>query len=208
MKHLGISSPYWLLVLLFALNACTGVTVKEPVADKQAAYQERAEKLNAITKWGFVGKISLDDGEQGGSGRLQWDVDQQNSVLDFHGAMGRGAWHLEIGPEGAVLREANGYEQTAARVNSLIQERMDWPIPVDALHWWVRGLAAPGNSDIEELGPQGLLVHLEQFGWSVNFNRYDSDTGVALPVRLDARRDNYRVKLAVSSWTMSMGAEE
>ena len=70
MKRVALSRLYWLLVLLIALSACTGVTVKEPVSDKQAAYRERAEKLSAITEWGFVGKISLDDGEQGGSGRL------------------------------------------------------------------------------------------------------------------------------------------
>ena len=208
MKYTVLRKAYWLLVLLVALNACTGVSVKESVVDKQLAYQDRAEKLGAITAWGFVGRISLDDGEQGGSGRLQWDVEQQNSVLDFHAAMGRGAWHLEIGPEGAVLREANGIEQSAKGVNSLIQERMGWSIPVDALQWWVRGLSAPGTSEIEELDREGLLIHLEQFGWSVDFNRYDSDAGVDLPVRLDARRDNYRVKLAIGSWLMSAGGRE
>ena len=208
MKYTVLRKAYWLLVLLVALNACTGVSVKESVVDKQLAYQDRAEKLGAITAWGFVGRISLDDGEQGGSGRLQWDVEQQNSVLDFHAAMGRGAWHLEIGPEGAVLEEANGIEQSAKGVNALIQERMGWSIPVDALQWWVRGLSAPGTSEIEELDREGLLIHLEQFGWSVDFNRYDSDAGVDLPVRLDARRDNYRVKLAIGSWLMSAGGRE
>ena len=208
MKNAVFNRSYWLPILLIALHACSNVAVKEPVFDKQAAYQDRAGKLAAVTQWGFVGRISLDDGEQGGSGRLQWSVEQQNSVLDFHGALGRGAWHLEIGPEGALLREANGIEQTAAGVNSLIQERMGWSIPVDALQWWVRGLSAPGISDIEELDPAGLLIHLEQFDWSVDFNRYDSDAGIALPVRLDARRGNYRVKLAVSSWLMTAAAGE
>lgn len=208
MKRAVLSMPYWLVLMLFVLTACSGVGVKEPVADQQAAYRERAEKLAGITNWGFVGKISLDDGEQGGSGRLQWNVEQHNSVLDFHGAMGRGAWHLEIGPEGALLREANGFEQTAPGINTLIQDRMGWPIPVDALQWWVRGLAAPGDSDIEELDTGGLLEHLEQFGWSVDFNRYSTDSGVALPVRLDARRDDYRVKLAIGSWSVGTGGME
>ena len=194
---------YWLLLVLLLLNACTGVPVKEPVSDNKAAYRDRAEKLAVIPEWGLVGRISLDDGDHGGSGRLQWDVRSDSSELDFHGAMGRGAWHLQIGPEGAVLKEANGVEQTASAVNDLIQARMGWPIPVDALQWWVRGLAAPGAIEYEELDSEGLLVKLEQFGWSVDFSRYDSVAGMELPKRLNATRDNYRVKLAISRWQMN-----
>ena len=177
--------------------------MKESLSDSKAAYLERASRLDAIPEWGLVGKISLDDGDHGGSGRLQWDVRSDSSELDFHGAMGRGAWHLQIGPDGAILKEANGTEQTASGVNDLIQDRMGWPIPVDALQWWVRGLAAPGAIEDKKLDPEGLLISLEQFGWSVVFNRYDSVAGVVLPKRLNATRDNYRVKLAVSRWHMN-----
>ncbi len=178
--------------------------VKEPQPGNKPAYRERAELIAATPDWSLVGRISLDDGDQGGSGRLQWDVGSDNSELDFHGAMGRGAWHLQIGPEAVVLRESNGAEQTAAEVNALIQDRMGWPIPVDALQWWVRGLAAPGAIEKEEIDHEGLLISLAQFGWSVDFNRYDLVAGVALPVKLNAKRDNYRVKLVVSRWRMDV----
>ena len=193
------------LSVLVILSACSGVAVKEPPGDRQAAYQARAETLTSIPDWGFTGKLSLDDGEEGGSGRLQWSVEQDNSVLEFHGAMGRGAWRLETGPGGAILSEANGHVQKADHVNELIQERIGWPVPVDALQWWVRGLAAPGEPDVEELDENGLLVRLEQFDWSVEFNRYDSKTGLALPARLEATRGSYRVKLAIGRWQMSPG---
>ena len=199
---------HWLIVLLVILNACTGTPVKESVTGNRAAYLERTEKLASIHTWGLVGRLSLDDGDQGGSGRLQWDVMPTGSELDFHGAMGRGAWHLQIRPEGATLKEADGTEQTAAGVNTLIQDRMGWPIPVDALQWWVRGLAAPGAVEDEVLDLDGRLLTLEQFGWSVDFNRYDSVAGVAVPVRLDARRGSYRVKLAIGRWQMGTGDGE
>lgn len=204
MKQAILRKSYWLFLVLLLLSACTGVPVKEPPSDSKAAYLERASRLDAIPEWGLVGRISLDDGDHGGSGRLQWDVRSDSSELDFHGAMGRGAWHLQIGPDGAILKEANGAEQAASGVNDLIQDRMGWPIPVDALQWWVRGLAAPGAIEGQELGPEGLLINLEQFGWSVDFNRYDSVAGVVLPKRLNATRDNYRVKLAISRWQMDM----
>jgi len=204
LKQAVLRKSYWPFLVLLLLNACTGVPVKEPLSDSKAAYLERASRLDAIPEWGLVGRISLDDGDHGGSGRLQWDVRSDSSELDFHGAMGRGAWNLQIGPAGAVLKEANGTEQTASGVNDLIQDRMGWPIPVDALQWWVRGLAAPGAVEGKEFGLEGMLISLNQFGWSVDFSRYDSVAGVMLPKRLNATRDNYRVKQDISRWQMDM----
>lgn len=193
---------YRLLILLLTLNACTGVAVKDANLVDKATYQDRTDKLAAMVEWGLTGKISLDDGDQGGSGKLQWDVGPGQSELGFHGAMGRGAWHLEMGPEGARLKMADGTEQTADDVNDLIREYVGWPVPLGALQWWARGLAAPGLIDNEQFGPEGLLVSLRQFGWNVDFSRYDSVGDIELPVRLKATRDNYRVKLAISSWRM------
>jgi outer membrane lipoprotein LolB len=197
--------PQWLLLLFLVLNACSGVAVKETASENRPAYENRLKALGEVTEWGFAGKISLDDGDQGGSGKLLWSVEPGGSSLNFHGAMGRGAWHLQTGPNGAVLKEANGDVQTGPDVNDLIQDRMGWPIPVDALQWWVRGLAAPGLVEEEKLDNEGRLLRLTQFGWMVNFNRYDSIGDVALPKRLDVTRNNYRVKLAISRWRMETG---
>ena len=169
----------------------------------QQAYQQRAETLSAISEWSLVGKISLDDGDQGGSGNLHWNVGPEKGELDFHAAFGRAAWNLQISPQRALLTEANGDQQSASGVNDLIQDRMGWPIPVDALQWWVRGLAAPGAVDELQIDSEGLLVSLRQFGWFVEFNRYENDGFVAMPKRLNATMNDYRVKLAVSRWQLA-----
>lgn len=179
--------------------------VKDPGIGSEKAYQNRVDKLGAIPEWSLVGRISVDDGERGGSGTLQWNVMLDSSELDFHGAMGRGAWHLQIDPDGAVLKQANGAEHAAAEVNTLIQNHMGWPIPVDALQWWVRGLAVPGAVEDEKFDSEGLLISLDQLGWSIDFSRYGSTAGVALPMKLSARRDNYRVKLAIKRWQLDIG---
>lgn len=182
------------------MNACTAVQVTTPEDDRRLAYEKRAGDIEAVSNWNLVGRISLDDGQDGGSGRLQWVVQSDHSKMDFHGAMGRGAWHLEIEPEGALLRLADGKQYVADGVDELLEQQIGWPIPVEALRWWVRGLAAPGVIDARQLDNAGLLTSLAQFGWQIDFNRYASGSGVALPVRLDARQNNYRVKLAISRW--------
>lgn len=174
-------------------------------AEKKAAYSERAERLRQIQTWALSGKISLDDGEEGGSGRLRWGVGPEHSELDFHGAMGRGAWHLVINPGFVVLREANGEEYIAADADELVQQRFGWPVPVAALSWWVRGLAAPGKARSVQLDAQGRPVRLAQYGWQVEFDRYGSSGAESLPLRLDARRGHYRVKLSVRRWRLGDG---
>jgi len=190
----------WLLLAFTLLNACTTVPVTTPAVDHRVAYEKRAGEIEGVSSWNLVGRISLDDGEEGGSGRLQWVVSADHSTMNFHGAMGRGAWHLEIKPGGAILSLADGNQYAADGVDALVEQQIGWPIPVEALQWWVRGLAAPGVIDAQQLDEAGLLVSLEQFGWQIDFNRYNSASGVALPIRLDARQNDYRVKLAISRW--------
>ena len=203
MKQPAPGTSCLLIASLFLLTACSGVSVKGVGVANQQAYQQRADIINTWSEWGLTGKISLDDGEEGGSGKLRWSVQDANSDLNFHSAFGRGAWHLQIRPGHAVLTEANGSQQSASSVNGLIRERMGWPIPVEALQWWVRGLAAPGPVESQEMNSSGLLMKLTQFGWCVEFSRYDNGDIVPMPQRLDATMKDYRVKLAISQWQMS-----
>jgi len=189
---------------LLLLSACSAVSVPVSVADQQLGQRQRAALIREVSSWSIVARISIDDGEEGGSGRLQWVVRNDHSTMNFHGAMGRGAWQLENGPDGVLLRRADGVEHTAVSVDELVQQQIGWPVPVSALQWWIRGLVAPGEVDEQQLEPRGLLKSLSQFGWQIDFNRYTSDSGVAMPTRLDATHKNFRVKLAISRWHMPM----
>jgi outer membrane lipoprotein LolB len=190
------------LALLGALllTACGRVPVRPAAEDGALAYEQRATLVGAWPEWGLSGKISLDDGAEGGSGRLNWSVRPGISELDFRAALGRGAWRLSIRPELAILTEANGDRQIAPDADFLVRERLGWSVPVDALAWWVRGLAAPGVVEARELDEAGLLVSLQQFGWTVEFDRYDSQALTAMPRKLNAKSQDYRVKLAISQW--------
>jgi len=194
-------------VLICTVAACTAVPQRTADEAGLTAFRARNVQVGGIASWGLAGRISLDDGDQGGSGKLQWDVEPGLSELDFHGALGRGAWHLQVGPGLARLQLADGTVETAPGVGELIREQIGWPVPLDALQWWVRGLAAPGPVENRILDTQGLLVALRQFGWNVEYSRYGSFAGVQMPVRLDAKRDNFRVKLAISRWRVGADNE-
>ena len=196
-------------VLLFVvLSACS--TVQQVESDPSAAalrYQTRFESLSAIDNWSLEGRLAISNDDDGGSGHFSWKKQPHSDRMDFHGALGRGAWRLEADKNGAVLEMSDGTVHQAGSIGDLVSNRVGWAIPVDQLAWWVRGLAAPGESGQRILGDEGKLVELHQTGWTIEFSAYRVFDGIELPVKLTAQRADSRVKLAIKRWEMSDGTE-
>ena len=127
--------------------------------------------------------------------------------MDFHGALGRGAWRLEADDQGAELAFADGTTYRAPSVNALVREQLGWSVPVERLNWWVRGLAAPGEVQRRSLDPEGRLSALRQDGWDIEYDRYGDVGDVAMPFRMTARQQERTVKIAVRKWRLLGGDE-
>jgi len=201
-------SPGWLLVpvLLLLLPACSTRQVQEMDAGPpELVYQQRSERLQAIEEWDFHGRLSMDDGRDGGSGRLHWSTREAVSSLDFRGALGRGAWRLSVKPGEALLEKGDGSSTRAPTVDQLIQREIGWQLPVDMLQWWVLGLNAPGPFNSMELDEAGLARSFEQGGWTIEYDRYQDADGIEMPRKMEAVSGRYRIKLAVSRWELNAG---
>jgi outer membrane lipoprotein LolB len=174
---------------------------------RQPLYEQRAARLSQLEHWTLVGRLAVSDDEDGGSGNLSWRQQPGGSRIDFHGAMGRGAWRLMSGAAGAELEFADGRRYRADSVDALVHGQIGWHVPVDKLAWWVRGLAAPGVHAERLLDEEGRLSQLDQAGWSIEFGRYEAVAGEALPLRMTARQQDRTVKLAIRKWELP-GAHE
>jgi len=188
---------------LLYLAACSSVPVNEVEQSGWAGlYQSRCDDLVSLDQWSLEGRIAINDGHDGGSGRFNWRRHGEDSHMEFHGALGRGAWRLQADGGGAVLELANGETSRAPSVGQLVERQLGWEIPVDALAWWVRGCAAPGDRDWRRLDEHGWLMGLSQFGWEIEFARYADAEGIFMPLKLKASQDSYVVKLAVRDWLL------
>ena len=192
------------LSLLLLLAACSS-TPRIPIDPDQSreAYELRQQHLIARMAWGFEGRLAVNNGTDGGSGHFNWFRDQDQDEMDFHGALGRGAWRLASDSDSAVLELADGRVFHDRTVTDLVRQQFDWQIPIEALEWWVRGLNAPGNVDSIEFDAQGSPTSLKQFGWLIEFDRYKTTDDTLMPHRVVARRGDQSVKLAIKNWTLS-----
>jgi len=193
-----------LLTLLILLPACSSmrpVDVDEPA--RVSLYQTKSEQLAGISNWKMVGRLGVKSDQDGGSGHFSWKKNAGNSQMDFHGALGRGAWRLVADAGGATLELADGAIHRADSIDQLVRLQVGWEIPVDNLSWWVRGLVAPGEFKERLFDENGNLSSLVQDGWTIEFSRYGTFDGISLPVRLTARQADWKVKLAIRNWELA-----
>jgi outer membrane lipoprotein LolB len=79
-----------------------------------------------------------------------------------------------------------------------------WVLPVSGMHYWVRALAVPGVEAQTERNDSGQVARLEQSGWVINYDRYQSVAGVVLPGRLRMERDDISIRLVVDEWQLDV----
>lgn len=191
------------LAVSLLLSACSSApTVPTDAAERSRLYQAKAELLVQVKAWLLEGRLAVDNGKDGGSGNFRWSRKAAGSRMDFHGALGRGAWTLEATKQRAEITLADGSTHSAGTVEELVRREVGWQIPVDSLEWWVRGLAVPGKFRTRVLDLNGNLSELQQNGWTIRFDRYRQYGGISLPTRLTAEQAEWKVKLAIRSWEL------
>ena len=196
-----------LLVSLAASVLLTGCATAPPTVDEQAQreplYEQRLARLEQLDSWLLEGRLAVSDDQDGGSGSFRWERDATDSRMDFHGALGRGAWRMLADAGGAELTFADGATYRAPSVETLVREQVGWPVPVEMLGWWVRGLAAPGTVQARTLDEEGRMSTLQQEGWAIEYSRYGEVGEVAMPFRMTARQEDRTVKVAVRKWRLA-----
>lgn len=189
-----------------------GCGAMRPLDTEQAArlplYEERAARLEMLDSWGLEGRLAVSDESDGGSGFLSWRQEPGSARMDFHGALGRGAWRLQAREDGAELEFADGRRYRADSIDELVRAQVGWEVPVETLAWWVRGLVAPGRFQRRVLDEEGRLSLLQQDGWNIEFGRYATTGGEALPLKMTARQQDRTVKLAIRKWELSGSHEQ
>lgn len=197
----------WLLPLLLValLPACSSMQPAASVSDaaRVRLYDDRFDQLAVLSSWSIEGRLAVSNDKDGGSGNFKWKKGSATNRMDFHGALGRGAWKLHSDELGAELELADGELHRADSVDQLVRFQVGWEIPVDQLSWWVLGLAAPGAFDQRAIDEQGNLSELLQDGWVIEYGKYREFDGFSLPVRLTARQDDWKVKLAIRDWKLA-----
>ncbi|WP_269617827.1 lipoprotein insertase outer membrane protein LolB [Zhongshania sp. BJYM1] len=147
--------------------------------------------------WQLQGKIGLWYGDKQESATIDWSQCSAERVrIRLSGPLGAGGIELSADQTGAMLIQ-NG-ETTHAQSIEELASQAEWPLPVDALRFWVRGRPTPTEKLEGRVNTNGQLEELAQIGWKITY-RYRTPFH-QLPNKISAESANTRLTLIISDW--------
>jgi len=180
------------------LSGCTTQSLR-PDPALLAAQSTREQLLAQHSHWALKARIAVSDGEDGGSGTLEWQQDNDQYRFTMHAPVTGKTWVL-TGREGYALLEGlqpQPIEGTNAAV--MLQKELGWDVPVVELAAWVLGARAAGHSRLS-FRPDGLLAELSQGGWKVEYLDYDQQYNPPLPKKIFASHGKNRIRMVIQYW--------
>lgn len=180
-------------LLLATLAGCT----MNPPAPETAGWS--IEDITPLDRFVVRGKVGFRRGETGGSAALTWQQDRERYRLSANGPLGQGAVRI-TGDAARVRIENSEGARESDTPEALLAEAIGWPVSINSLSFWVRGLPAPGSSADVTFDAEGRPARITQQEWQVVLDRYREDAGHMLPHRVVATGGDSRVTLLIERW--------
>ena len=158
-------SRFGILVLIALVLIGCASAPRRPAAgqdDLLLAQVAREAELAQRTNWRLSGRIAVSDGRDGGSGQIAWTQRGERYEIALNAPVTRRSWRLVGEPGYARLEGLDGGPFIGDSAETLLQEHLDWTVPLSDLAAWVRGIRAPGTaairsaSLIDERGGSGM----------------------------------------------------
>ena len=192
MMRIAFSRAVFCASLLLA--GCATQSVTSP-ADAPASAATRP----AFANFEFEGRIAARATHDAANGTLQWSREAQHDEWTLLSPLGQIIARINATPSGAVLRTADGKRFEAPDVDTLLPRILGISAPAEHLGAWLQGRPAPG-AKVLVLDSVGRPARLFDDGWTIEYPAYANDEPDALPQRIEAQRDDVRLRIIADHW--------
>lgn len=203
------------IALFFSLFACLliagcATSTVSSSAPAPVSWDVQKQSLSALTSWQIRGRVAIKPTDpslgESFSANLFWRQLDQNYDIELFGPIGLGAIKLLGQPGTVTLTDSQGHKYQARSPESLMQQQLNWSLPISQLYYWVRGLPAPNNKiDKRILDPQHRLLVLEQDGWKISYQSYRYINKVWLPKKIVLQAETLKVVLVINDMVALKG---
>jgi len=166
------------------LVGCANQVLQPSRTSPEDAWQQRRIGLSAIQTWELKGRLSVRTTRQGGQATLIWERIADSHKIQMYGPLGGGRVVLTKNELGAELRDSKKNVYRGDTAEDVLYRAAGWPVPFEALKYWVSGLPSPDSPSQPVLDQWGRLERLRQSGWEVRFLEYRQNGDSELPRKI------------------------
>lgn len=212
-----ISIPALILAgVLLSGCATTKPVARTPGPADEEAWELRKSWLETLDRWTLDGRTAIAAYDEGWNASILWR--QRGTLLDVNlsGPLGFGSARVTGTPEVLTVETSDGETFVTTDPESDLYWQLGWTAPLDRMRYWVLGLPGPGPVTSMKLDGAGRITELKQGRWTVDFTDFIEVQALdgrnrVLPRKLTMSRENVRIRLVVSEWTLedpAVGSED
>lgn len=198
------SSRLFCSVLLLAfINGCATQTSSIDVN-----WEQHKQRLLHLTDYRITGKLAYLSPVKKHNFNFIWTQSDEKSELRLTTVLGLTVLNLHSTDTETQIKTYDGNMFSGADPEALIQQLTGLDIPYEAMNHWIKGL--PTIQDSYTLNEQSTLATIQNGEtWSLSYQTYkdiEFDQGgtlIPLPNKLELTKENLRLKIVVSNWTIT-----
>lgn len=198
-------APRVALASCLALLALAGCRTRPPPGPSigpgaDAPWTTQREALRNLDRYSLSGRTAVAANGEGFSANLRFQQQADRSELALDGPMGIGGMRMQFTQGELQVTNSRGQQLDGAAAREEIEARLGFELPLANLRWWLLGIPAPGEAQLEQDPVTGEIRGFRQDGWSVRVEQRMPALGFALPRRLVVDREGARLKMLAESW--------
>ncbi|MBY6186252.1 lipoprotein insertase outer membrane protein LolB [Marinobacter hydrocarbonoclasticus] len=191
-----LNLPFKTLPLLFFIILISGCTTTIPAGDAPAA---------EAPNWHLRGKLAVIQPDERMSANLSWRHRDSSGQDDLRLSTPLGTTVLVLNSQpGLAQVQFDGKTHQGTSADQLIERLTGWPLPLSQISRYLLGDTRGAESvEYDELGEvKSLTMVHPQTGeqWQLHYLGWQQLSGYKVPVQIELRRGDQRLKLALSHW--------
>ncbi len=153
-----------------------------------AHFSDGYRHIKSRQSWRYSAKVGLTTPDLREQANLVWENRDQNNTVRLFGPLGAGAVKLQFDNNGVVLSDNKGVLHRGNNAEQLLTRIVGWPIPIDALSFWMFAVPANGAAFRYTLDENQRVSELEQLGWRISYSDYKEYDDRIMPRKIVASK--------------------
>lgn len=169
-------------------------------------WEQQQQKLQQLDHWTLTGKLAIFLEKDRQTANVYWQQQGDNYSIQLTTFIGTRILQVTKNEQGVEIINNDDEVFTGPNANTLIKQLSPGlDLPIAALQQWIKGNPANASYQLNDQQQVSELLGLDesQNMWQVSFQQYQFFSGTVLPKKVDLKRDDIRVKIAINQWKIT-----